>query len=223
MQLILGNLNYSSWSIRAVLVARACGLEIEEKIVPLGFPETRAQLIEETGSHTVPVLVDGDLLVRDSLAITEYLSEHAEPGRVWPEEREQRALARSVCAEMHSGFLALRSQMPVIIRATSPAPAIEGDLLTDIERVKAIWSGLLSRPRDGGPFLFGAWGAADAFYAPVVTRFRTYGYALTGALADYADAVWSSDLLRILRAQAEVEPWEIEMGHLGPVRAWVRE
>lgn len=223
MKLISGNLNYSSWSIRAVLVARTCGLEVEEEILPLGFPETREALIERTGLHTVPVLVDGDLIVRDSLAITEYLAEHAETGRVWPTDPSKRALARSVCAEMHSGFLALRSQMPVNIRANSPTPPLEGDLISDIARVKAIWSLLLNRARSGGPFLFGEWSAADAFYAPVVTRFRTYGYPLSGALADYSDAVWESDVLKTLRAEADVEPWEIEMGHLGPLRAWVRE
>lgn len=223
MKLILGNLNYSSWSIRAALVARASGLDVDEEIIPLGFPETRERLIKQTGSHTVPVLVEDGLLIRDSLAITEWLAEHAEPGRVWPSEPSERALARSVCAEMHSSFLALRSQMPVNIRATSPTPAIEDALETDIERVKTIWTNLLSRPRTGGAFLFGAWSAADAFYAPVVTRFRTYGYELSGALSDYADAVWSSDLISDLRRQAESEPWEIEMGHLGPVRAWVRD
>lgn len=223
MRLILGNMNYSSWSIRAALVARTCGLEVQEEILPLGFPETRQALIERTGLHTVPVLVDGELIVRDSLAIAEYLAEQSEPGRVWPIDSGERALARSVCAEMHSGFLALRSQMPVNIRAHSPTPPLEGDLLSDIARVKAIWSMLLDRQPNGGPFLFGEWSAADAFYAPVVTRFRTYGYPLSDALAVYSEAVWESDLLQTLRAQADAEPWEIEMGHLGPLRAWVRE
>ena len=124
---------------------------------------------------------------------------------------------------MHSGFLGLRSQMPVNIRAKSPSPALEGDLATDIDRVKTIWSDLRAKFQNDGDFLLGTWSAADAFYAPVVTRFRTYGYELTGELAAYSDAVWEHDLLKTLRAQAEEEPWEIEMGHLGPLRAWVRE
>lgn len=223
MELLLGNLNYSSWSIRAALVARSSGLDIPERIVPLGFDETKKFLREETGLHTVPVLRSDNLIIRDSLAITEWLAEKSAPGKVWPEDADKRAIARSVCAEMHSGFLGLRSQMPVNIRAKSPSPALEGDLATDIDRVKTIWSDLRAKFQNDGDFLLGTWSAADAFYAPVVTRFRTYGYALTGALAAYSDAVWEHDLLKTLRAQAEEEPWEIEMGHLGPLRAWVRE
>ena len=222
-ELILGNLNYSSWSIRAALVSRLSGLNIPERIVPLGFPETKASLIAETGLHTVPVLKHEDLYIRDSLSITEWIAEQAEPGRVWPEDPGQRALARSICAEMHSGFIALRSQMPVNIRASSPSPSVEGDLESNINRVLTIWETCLNHNADRGPFLFGDWSAADSFYAPVVTRFRTYGYALEGRIAEYADAVWSHPELIKLRAQAESEPWEIEMGHLGPVRAWVRD
>ena len=223
MKLILGNMNYSSWSIRAALVARGSGLDVPEEITPLGFPETKAKLLETTGHHTVPVLVDGELIIRDSLAITERLAERAEPGKIWPEDPEKRALARTACAEMHSSFIGLRSQMPVNIRASSPSPAREGDLLSDIERVKTIWSTLRGQYASDGPFLFGDWSAADAFYAPVVTRFRTYGYELSGALAAYSDAVWTHPLMQTLKTQAEAEPWEIEMGHLGPLRAWVRD
>ena len=100
---------------------------------------------------------------------------------------------------------------------------MEGDLLSDIERVKAIWGDLRSEFKSDGDYLLGAWSAADAFYAPVVTRFRTYGYDLTGDLAAYSDAVWTHPLMQTLREQAEAEPWEIEVGHLGPIRAWMRE
>lgn len=223
MKLILGNMNYSSWSIRAALVARGSGLDVSEEITPLGFPETKAELLETTGHHTVPVLVDGDLIIRDSLAITERLAELADAGKVWPEDPAKRALARTACAEMHSSFIGLRSQMPVNIRASSPTPPLEGDLLSDIERVKKIWSGYRAQYRADGPYLFGEWCAADAFYAPVVTRFRTYGYDLSGDLAAYSEAVWIHPLLQTLKQQAEAEPWEIEMGHLGPLRAWVRD
>ena len=222
-ELILGNLNYSSWSIRACLVARSSGLDIPERIVPLGFPETKTALIEETGLHTVPVLKHGDLFIRDSLSITEWIAEQADSGRVWPTDPDKRALARSVCAEMHSGFLALRSQMPVNIRAKSPTPRIEGDLEANINRVLTIWKACLTEHSGDGPYLFGDWSAADAFYAPVVTRFRTYGYELNDILADYSNAIWTHPLLIELRSQANAEPWEIEMGDLGPLRAWVRD
>ena len=222
-ELILGNLNYSSWSIRAALVSRASGLNLPERIVPLGFDETRAQLIAETGLHTVPVLKDGALIIRDSLAITEWIAEQSPAGCVWPEDPSKRALARSVCAEMHSSFVGLRSEMPVDIRSRKPSPPIEGKLLSDIERVLSIWSDLRQTYHADGPYLFGTWSAADAFYAPVVTRFKTYGYALDGVAEEYSETIWSTEWLQALRAEAEAEPWEIEMGYLGPARAWVRE
>jgi len=222
-ELILGNMNYSSWSIRAALVARASGLSIKETIVPLGFDETRETLIERTGFHTVPVLLDGDLIVRDSLAITEWIAERAGAGEVWPVEEDKRAMARSVVAEMHSGFLQIRSLMGVDIRSRKPSPALEGALKDEIDRVLTIWRMCRSQWQSDGPFLFGEWSAADAFYAPVVTRFKTYGYELSGLEKTYSDAVWDSDLLVELRQQAEAEPWEIELGALGPVRAWIRD
>lgn len=222
-ELILGNMNYSSWSIRAALVARASGLEIPETIVPLGFDATRASLVERTGHHTVPVLLASGLIIRDSLAIAEWIGEQAEAGRVWPSDPAKRALARAVVAEMHSGFLQIRSKMPVDIRSRKPGPDLDEAMQAEIDRVLAIWTDCRAKSDQDGRFLFGAWSAADAFYAPVVTRFRTYGYDLTGAAADYADAVWESGLLQQLRQQAEAEPWEIEMGVLGPARAWLRE
>lgn len=222
-ELILGNLNYSSWSIRAALVARASGLDIAERIVPLGFDETKTSLIEETGSHTVPVLVADGLIIRDSLAITEWIAERADSGAVWPADPGKRALARSVVAEMHSGFLQLRSKMGVDIRSHKPTPDLIDELRADIDRVLSIWQTCRDAHGADGPFLFGAWSAADAFYAPVVTRFRTYGYDISGAAKSYADAVWETPLLQTLRAQADVEPWEIELGALGPIRAWVRD
>lgn len=167
--------------------------------------------------HTVPVLKHGDLFIRDSLSITEWIAEQAEPGRVWPIDPAKRALARSVCAEMHSGFIALRSQMPVNIRANSPTPPIEGDLEANINRVLTIWSTCLADHESDGPFVFGDWSAADAFYAPVVTRFRTYGYALDGMLAEYAETIWTHPLLMDLRPQADAEPLEIEKGPFGAV------
>ena len=223
MELILGNLNYSSWSIRGALIARGSGLDIPERVVPLGFDDTRAMLIAETGHHTVPVLrVDG-VIIRDSLAIAEWIAERTEPGAVWPKDDKKRALARSVTAEMHSGFMALRGQMPVDIRSSHPTPPVEGALEQDIARVLKIWTQCRTNFANDGPFLFGEWSAADAVYAPVVTRFRTYGYALDGALKDYADAVWTHPLLQELRVQAEAEPWAIEASASGPIRAWLRD
>lgn len=222
MELILGNLNYSSWSIRGALIARGSGMNIPERVVPLGFDETRAMLLEETGHHTVPVLCVDGLIIRDSLAIAEWIAERTEPGSVWPKDDKKRALARSVTAEMHSGFMALRGQMPVDIRSSHSTPPIEGALEQDIARVLKLWTHCRAAFADDGPFLFGEWSAADAVYAPVVTRFRTYGYKLEGALKSYADAVWEHPLLQKLRVQAEAEPWAIEASAAGPIRAWLR-
>lgn len=221
--LYLGNLNYSSWSIRAALVARESGIECRGLILPLGFADTRERLIRETGLHTVPVMLAGDLIIRDSLAITETIAEKAAPGRVWPQASDKRALARSLVAEMHSGFFALREQMPVNIRSRLTRPAIEGRLQTDIERVLQLWEFSRSRFAADGQFLLGDWSAADAFFAPVVTRFRTYGVELEERSKTYAEAVWAHPAMQRLRDEAEREPWEIEVGPTGPVRAWLRE
>ena len=222
-ELILGNMNYSSWSIRAALVARHSGLDINENIVPLGFDETRQTLIRETGFHTVPVLRDGALFIRDSLAITEWIAERSDAGRVWPLDPEKRSLARSIVSEMHSGFMQIRSQMAVDVRSCKASPKIEGALASDIDRVLTIWQNYREKYRNDGPFLFGDWCAADAFYAPVVTRFKTYGFELHGSAEAYSDAVWESNLLKQLRNQADAEPWEIELGDSGPIRAWIRD
>ncbi|MEC7288906.1 MAG: glutathione S-transferase N-terminal domain-containing protein, partial [Pseudomonadota bacterium] len=163
-ELILGNLNYSSWSIRAALVARACGLNIRERIEPLGFDETKAKLIAETGSHTVPVLVTDGLVIRDSLAITEWIAERADAGAVWPTDTGKRALARSVVAEMHSGFPVLRKLCPMDIRSRHATPELTEALAADIARVDRIWTETRESFAENGPFLFGEWCAADAVY-----------------------------------------------------------
>ena len=204
-------------------MARLSGAEVPEVILPLGFSETRNRLLQETGYHTVPVLVSNGAVIRDSLAITETLAEDAPPAMIWPEAPLKRAFARSIVAEMHSGFLALRAQMPVDIRSRKPRPPIVGDLKNDIQRVLQIWQRARDQFAADGPFLLGQWCAADAFYAPVVTRFRTYGVSLEGAPGEYADAVWSHPAMLDLADEAACEPWEIEVGPTGPIRAWIRE
>lgn len=221
--LYLGNLNYSSWSIRAALVARESGLAVPEQILPLGFVETRERLIAETGHHTVPVLMSEGAIIRDSLAITETLAERSEPGSIWPADAEKRALARSLAAEMHSGFFSLREKMPVDIRSRKAMPGLDDSLKSDIRRVFQLWHDFRQRFAGDGPFLLGPWSAADAFFAPVVTRFRTYGVELDGVSKTYADAVWQHPALKRLRHEAENEPWEIEVGPTGPIRAWLRD
>lgn len=211
-QFVSGNLNYSSWSIRPLLVSRKVGLPVEEVVVPLDFPETTAQLKAISPTAKVPLLRWDGTEIWESLAIAEFIAEWAPPGEVWPLDPERRATARAVCSEMHAGFQAIRSACPMDIRGREAAPDLTAALAADIARLQAMWSGLRARYGTGGPFLFGAWSAADAFYTPVVTRFRTYGLPLDGAAADYAAAVLEDRLFRTLEAQAELEPWWIKYG-----------
>ncbi|MEO1189973.1 MAG: glutathione S-transferase [Pseudomonadota bacterium] len=217
--LYLGNLNYSSWSIRAVLVTRGAELDIEEKVLPIGPDETYATLLAETGQHRVPALKSDDLVVHDSLAIAEWAAEQAAPGKVWPVDAAKRARARSLCAEMHASFIDIRSFMGVDIRSTIPTPPMTDGLKWDIQRILQIWEETRAVYAADGPYLFGAWSAADAFYMPVATRFRTYGYALEGAAAAYADAVLSHPLSLQLIEEAKVEPWTLDPTKFKPKSA----
>jgi glutathione S-transferase len=211
-QFVSGNLNYSSWSIRPLLVARKVGLPVEEIIVPLDFPETTAKLKSISPTAKVPLLLWDGIEIWESLAIAEFIAEWAPPGEVWPLDAEARAIARAVSSEMHAGFAAIRSACPMDIRARHPAPDMTPTLDADITRLHSMWSGLRAKYGKGGPFLFGAWSAADAFYTPVVTRFRTYGLPLSGAAADYATAVLEDPLFLKLEEQAKAEPWWIKYG-----------
>jgi glutathione S-transferase len=209
---ISGNLNYSSWSIRPLLVARKVALPVEEIIVPLDFPETTARLKDLSPTAKVPLLIWDGIEIWESLAIAEFIAEWAAPGEVWPLDAQKRAVARAVSSEMHAGFAAIRQLCSMDIRSRHPAPDMTPALEADIVRLTSMWSGLRARHGDGGPFLFGAWSAADAFYTPVVTRFRTYGLPLSGAAADYAAAVLEDPLFLTLEEQAKQEPWWIKYG-----------
>ena len=211
-QFISGNLNYSSWSIRPLLVARKVNLPVEEIIVPLDFPETTAKLKSISPTAKVPLLIWDGIEIWESLAIAEFIAEWAPPGEVWPLDTEARAIARAVSSEMHAGFAAIRNACSMDIRARHPAPDMTPALEADIARLQAMWSGLRAKYGKGGPFLFGAWSAADAFYTPVVTRFCTYGLPLTGSAADYAAAVLEDPLFLKLEEQAKAEPWWINYG-----------
>jgi len=210
MQLYIGNKNYSSWSMRPWVLMTQAGIAFEE--VKLRFdaftPEsqfkTAVQRLNPAGR--VPVLVDDGLAIWDTLAIAEYLAERFPDKRLWPADRRARARARSVCAEMHAGFGALRNHLGMNIEARLPEVGArvlqeQPDVRDDVARILAMWSELLAQ--HGGPMLFGEFGIADAFYAPVVMRFRTYGLALPDAISAYAErvvtlpsvAAWIADAL----------------------------
>ncbi|MEP6701963.1 MAG: glutathione S-transferase family protein [Betaproteobacteria bacterium] len=188
--LYIGNKNYSTWSLRGWLVTRASGAPFSEKLVSLNANEHAGVYQEFSPSGLVPCLVDGQTTVWDSLAITEYLHER-HPG-LWPAEATARAWARSICAEMHSGFRTLRGEMGMCIRERVDVRPWSPALARDIERITAIWNETLKRHgADGGKggLLFGSFCAADAFFGPVAFRFRTYGVEPDGAAGKYLSAL----------------------------------
>jgi glutathione S-transferase len=187
LTLVIGNKNYSSWSLRPWLALKQAAVPFHEVMVDLYAADAKAQLARHSPSGRVPALIDGDLVVWDSIAICEYAAEMAPA--LWPAGREARAVARAVSAEMHSGFAALRSKMPMDCKARLPGTGRTPESERDIARVVELWDQCRSRHGAGGPFLFGRFSIADAMYAPVVWRFRSYGVALTGAARDYADAM----------------------------------
>ena len=210
---VSGNLNYSSWSIRALLMVRHLGLEVEEEIVPLGFPDTTARLAEISPTRKVPLLLWDDETVWDSLAIIEWLADRYPDAGVWPADPKARARARAISAEMHSGFPTLRRECPMDIRSRHGRPEMSEALANDILRVDAIWSSALET--SGGPYLFGEWSAADAVYAPVVTRFLTYDLPRSTTAQAYMVAVMSHPLMVRLAAEAAAEPWWIKYDENG--------
>ena len=206
--LIIGNKNYSSWSLRPWLAMKVTGIPFRELLVPIREGDWDAEIARLSPSRRVPVLKDGGLVVWDSLAIVEYLAERHPQAGLWPADPTARALARSATAEMHSGFNALRSAMPMNLRASLPGRGRTDGVAADIARIVALWRDCRGRA-SGGPFLFGAFSAADAFFAPVVTRFKTYAVDLDSAAAAYRDAVLALPALGEWYAAARNEPWII--------------
>jgi glutathione S-transferase len=218
--IVLGNKASSSWSLRAWLLLKQSGAAFEELVVPLFRPGYKAAILAHSPSGRVPALETGDLTIWDSLAIAEYLHERFPQAGLWPADPAARAVARSVSAEMHAGFPTLRARLPMDLKRTPLAPgAIDtgsGALGAEIARICEIWSDCRARfggaRSGGGGYLFGAFCAADAFYAPVATRFATYGVALEGAAAAYRDALLAWPDLVAWSAAAKAEPWAVETG-----------
>lgn len=189
LTLAIGNKNYSSWSLRPWLVLRQAGLDFQEIRIPIYEAGSAVALAHWSPSGKVPALHDGEVVVWDSLAICEYLAERNPEKSLWPNALAARAVARSVSAEMHSGFSDLRSAMPMNIRGRFPGKGLTEGSRRDIARVVAIWNDCRSRFGSDGDFLFGQFTIADAMFAPVVLRFVTYGVVLEGAARAYADTL----------------------------------
>jgi glutathione S-transferase len=190
LKLVIGNKNYSSWSMRPWLALRANNIAFDEIFIPLYTGDAdKNRILAFTHSGKVPVLVDGDVTIWDSLAIVEYVAERFPEKRLWPEDRASRAHARSISAEMHSGFMALRNECAMNLHRPVGAIALSDDAGANIARVQQIWTECRERYGKLGPFLFGSFGAADAMFAPVVHRFRSYAIEVTPPVQDYMDAM----------------------------------
>lgn len=187
--LVVGTKNWSSWSLRPWLALKQAGLPFDEVLIDLRRPDTREKILAHSPSGKVPVLKNGALAIWDSLAICEYVAELACAVPLWPENKGARAVARSISAEMHAGFPALRQHLSMDVTQRLPLPELPPEAVADVERVKEIWNDCRHRFGNGGPFLFGRWSIADAMYAPVVTRFHTYGLPLDAVSAAYVEAV----------------------------------
>ena len=206
LTLVVASKNYSSWSLRPYLALAHTGQPFREVVVPLGQPDTAALIAKHSPSGRVPVLLHGALSLWDSLAICEYLAETFPQARLWPEDAAARALARSVTAEMHSGFTTLRQHMPMNLRARRPGEGRAPGVAEDIARITSLWRECRERFGQGGPFLFGRFSIADAFYAPVVTRFVTYGVELESVGQAYRDAVLALPAMKAWEEAARSEP-----------------
>ncbi|MBA4163460.1 MAG: glutathione S-transferase [Erythrobacter sp.] len=214
MKLIIGNKNYSSWSLRGWLAAKQSGLMFEELTVNIGGEEWEAAkraMSEVQPSHgKVPILWDGETVIWDSLAILEYLADRVGRERFWPRDDAARGLARAMVAEMHSSYQALRRECPMNVRGRVALTAISDETRADVVRILTLWAEARARFGQGGPFLFGTFGAADVFYAPVVSRFVTYGIRLPGFAQSYAEAIWEHEWMQAWVKAAEDEQWVIK-------------
>lgn len=191
LNLVIGNKNYSSWSLRAWLAIELTGAAYDETLIPLFQPDSRQRLLTHSPTGKVPVLLtETDGAIWDSLSIGEYLAERFPEAGLWPRDVAARALARSVCAEMHSGFMALRSHMPMDMARRQALDTVPAEVEADIQRVVALWAECRRRFGQGGPYLFGQPSLADAFFAPVASRLRSYAVALPDEAAAYVETLY---------------------------------
>jgi glutathione S-transferase len=215
VKLMIGNKNYSSWSLRPWLLLEHLAIPFEEVRIALYTPESRPLLERSSPSGKVPALVDGALTIWDSLAICEYVAEMERGHAAWPAAREARAVARSVAAEMHSGFATLRERMPMNVRARHRRVARTAELDADIARVQQVWQTCRERFGAGGPWLFGDFSIADAMFAPVAYRFRTYDVACAGVAADYLATLLAHPAMQRWSSAAEAEDEVVESSEVG--------
>jgi glutathione S-transferase len=216
--LVIGNKNYSSWSLRGWLIVKAAAIEFDEIVIPLDRPETQSAIRKHSPSGRVPVLLHRGLAVWESLAIAEYLNDLKPEAGLWPPAVAARAHARAISSEMHAGFADLRNNMPMNIRSSYPGKGMTPAVRADIQRITSLWRDCRKRfagaaPKDDG-FLFGGFTAADAMYAPVVSRLRTYAVQLDSDTDGYCKAVLAHPAMKEWTDAAKNEPWLIAAAEL---------
>jgi glutathione S-transferase len=209
LKLVVANKAYSSWSMRPWMLLKHFGIPFEEIVVPMGRPETRAEMLAHAPTGKCPSLHDGDISVWDSLAIIEYLAETRADLPIWPRDKAARAHARSLSAEMHSGFTALRSECPMNMRRKRRAIAVSQATLADVARIDAAWSEARATFGAGGDFLFGDFSAADAMFAPVVNRLDTYDLPVGAPTRAYMAAMQALAAWQAWERDAKAEPWRL--------------
>lgn len=209
--IVLGNKAYSSWSLRGWLPLKLCGATFNEIIIPLRQNDSKERILKASAAGKVPVLKTADGPIWDSLAIAEYLAERFPEAGLWPEDVFARATARAVSAEMHSGFASLRSECSMDVCSHHPGHQLSEATGQDVERITAIWRNCRERFGSGGEFLFGKFCIADAFYAPVVSRFVTYDVTLDPVCSAYRNAVMSRPEMQEWIEAAHAEPWKLDL------------
>ena len=218
LKLVIGNKAYSSWSLRGWLAMKQSGLPFEEVVVPMyeGDWESRKGAPDMAPSNgKIPVLWDGEVVVWDSLAILEYLADKTSRDRFWPKDDVARGMARAMVAEMHSSFFALRDECGMNVRRTFTDFKVSDAARADTMRILQLWAEARSRFGSGGPYLFGTFSAADIMFAPVVTRFHTYGFTLPGFAQSYCDVIRDHEWMQQWTQAAHAEPWVIPHYELG--------
>lgn len=214
MQLIIGNKNYSSWSLRPWILLKFYRIPFEEVMIPLYEGNFKEKILKYSAHGKVPILVHGPITVAESLAICEYIADLYPKKPIWPEKKADRAWARSISSEMHAGFSNLRGNMPMNLRGSYPGKGRLPDVEKDIARIIELWMECRTKFKKKGPFLFGDFTAADAMFAPVVTRFRTYGVETSGAVHEYMKTILELPVFKEWEAAGVKEPWFIKASEI---------
>jgi glutathione S-transferase len=212
MKLVIGNKVYSSWSLRPWMVLKAFNIPFEETVIPLRAANTRDLILPHSPSGKVPALTDGDVTVWESLAVIEYLADKFPDPAIWPRDQKARAHARCISAEMHAGFMELRKACSMDVTKTFAARPRSAGVMADVARIEAIFAEAKGKFGGNRPFLYGGFTAADAMYAPVLTRLRTYAIPVSTSTQGYMDAVLGHPAYQEWVAGAVAEPWRIDNG-----------